>query len=490
MTQSYSFAALRKKQWRRSPQWETKLIVRILLILFALYIIGCFLLIGAGGYFILEKELPAQPPIDWVNQFLFYYLGLEWLVRFLMQQLPVTHIQQFILLPISKNRIVRNVLQRSLLSIYNSSLLFLFLPFAVVLAVKENAFLAASCWWLGVSFLVLTLGNLNFLVNKGKWFYPTAAFFLLAAILERTAVFSLAQLLGEGMQYVYKNPLATAVPAIIFIASYQLAFRLLKSNFYLDTALKKKQERRWGGELKSLDRFGLFGVMIKNDLRLLIRNVRVRQVLFGALMFLLYGLVFFPQAVYEKTTIEVFAALFTTGGFLMMFSQNIPAWDSSYFKLLQVQQFSMYDYLFSKWLLLVMSLLITTVLALPYLYFGQRVYGTIVAGSLFNAGLGTIIGLLSGALNHTPIKLHVRAKAFENTQNFNLTQFLFTLPKLALPVFIFWLPNHYFGYTYGLIALSVTGVLGLLFTRPLLKICAKLYQQKKHEMIQGFYKNE
>lgn len=490
MNQTYSFAALRKKQWRRSPQWETKLIVRILLIFFALYMIACFLMMGAGGYFILEKEFPAQSPIQWVNQFLFYYLGLEWLIRFLMQQLPVTHIQQFILLPISKNRIVRNVLTRSLLSIYNSSLLFLFLPFAAVLAVKENTFLPAVCWWLGVSFLVLTLGNLNFLVNKGKWFYPTISFLLLAVILERTGFFTLAELLGGGMQYVYEYPPAAVVPAIVFLGSYFLAFRLLKSNFYLDNALQKKQERRWGSDLKSLNRYGLFGVMIKNDLRLLFRNVRVRQVLFGAVMFLLYGLVFFPQSVYEETTMEVFAALFTTGGFLMMFSQNIPAWDSSYFKLLQVQRFSMYDYLFSKWLLLITSLLITTVLALPYLYFGRRVYATIVAGSLFNAGLGTIIGLLSGALNHTPIKLHVRAKAFENTQNFNLTQLLFTLPKLALPVLIFWLPNHYFGHTYGLIALSAAGVLGLLFTRPLLKICAKLYKQKKHEMIQGFYKNE
>ena len=490
MAQSYSFSSLRKKQWRRSPQWETKLIVRILVILFSIYMLACFLMIGAGGYFILEKRLPDQTPIQWVNQYLFYYLGLEWLVRFLMQQLPITHIQQFILLPISKRSIVKNVMRRSLLSAFNSSLLVLFLPFAIVLALKENHILATACWWLGVSFLVLTIGNLNFLVNKGRWFYPTILFFLLSVLFEQIGLFSVAKLLGKGMQYLYENPLALIIPALIFLGSYLLTFRFLKRNFYLDTALEKRKEKRWGGELKSLDRFGLLGKVLKNDIRLIFRNIRVRQVLSGALMFLLYGLIFFPQTMYEKSAMEVFAALFTTGGFLMMFSQNVPAWDSSYFKLLQVQRLSMFEYLLSKWMLFVFSILIGTILTLPYLYFGQRVYAAILAGSIFNAGLGTIIGLISGALNHTPVKLEVRAKAFENTQNFNLTQLLFVLPKLALPMLIFWLPYHYLGYTEGLIALSVVGLLGLLFTRPLLKYCALLYEQKKHEMIQGFDKNE
>ena len=489
MSKSFSFADLRKKQWRRSPQWETKRLIKIIIVFFALYMMGCFTLLGAGGYFILEKKYPTQSPIQWVNQFLFYYLALEWVIRYLMQQLPVTHIQQFILLPVSKKRIIKNVMTRSLWSAYNSSLLFLFLPFAIVLALKEGPWYAAFAWWLGVSFLVMTIGNLNFMLNKGPWFYPALGFFGVAALLEKMQLFSLAQLLGSVMQFVFEYPVGFVMPLLLFLGSYRLTFQMLERNFYLDTALQKKQERRLGGDLQFLDRFGVFGALLKNDLRLLYRNVRVRQVLFGALIFLFYGLVFFPQEIYRETVMEVFAALFTTGGFLMMFSQNIPAWDSSYFKLLQVQRISVYDYLFSKWLLLVLSLLIAALLALPYLFFGLRVYAIIVAGTLFNMGLGTIIGLLSGALNHTPIPLHIRAKAFENTQNLTLTQLLFTIPKIAVPMLIFWLPFHYFGYTTGVIVLSVFGLLGLICTRPLLQLCVKLYRQKKHEMIQGFYKN-
>ena len=490
MSDTFSFRSLRKKEWRRSPQWETKQIIRILLILFSLYMIVCFVLIGAGGYFVLQKEQPNQSPILLVNQFLFYYLGLEWGVRFIAQQLPVTRIQQLMLLPIRKKKIVKNVLFRSLSSAYNSSLLFLFLPFALVLAIKEGMWINAFCWWLGVSFFILSIGNLNFLLNKSRVFIPVMAVFVGAFFMERMGFFSVALLLGSGMQWLFENPVGLIGPLLVFTASYLSTRQFLLRNFYLDGVVQNKQESRWGGDLKTLNRFGVRGALLKNDLRLLTRNVRVRQVLIGALAFLLYGLLFFPQKIYQDTAMEVFAALFTTGGFLMMFSQNIPAWDSSYFKLYLTQRVPLYDYLFSKWLLLVLSLAVATLLAVPYVFFGFRVYAIILAGSLFNAGLGTIIGLISGALNHSPIQLHVRAKAFENTQNFNLTQMLLTLPKLALPVLLFWLPYHYVGYTAGLLTLGVSGLLGLLFTRPLLQLCVRMYQQKKHEMIQGFYKND
>jgi hypothetical protein len=186
---------------------------------------------------------------------------------------------------------------------------------------------------------------------------------------------------------------------------------------------------------------------------------------------------------------EVFAALFTTGGFVLMFSQNIPAWDSAYFKLLMTQRIPLYEYLYSKWLLLVVSVALASLLAIPYLYFGFRVYSLILAASIFNAGMGSFIGLISGALNHTPIQLNIKAKAFENTQNFNLTQFLFVIPKIAIPVLLYWLPNHYLGPPWGVVTLAGSGLWGLIFQKPILQLCVRFYQQKKYEMLEGFYKN-
>ena len=103
----------------------------------------------------------------------------------------------------------------------------------------------------------------------------------------------------------------------------------------------------------------------------------------------------------------------------------------------------------------------------------------IVAAGVFNFGFGSLINLFSGAYNVTPIKLNVKAKAFENTQGFNLTQMLFALPKLALPVVVFYIPNLFFGFYAGVIGLFIAGVLGFLFKNQLLTQIEKIYQSKK-----------
>ncbi|MDG1272150.1 MAG: DUF5687 family protein [Flavobacteriaceae bacterium] len=489
MFESVDFRSLRKKEWKRGAQWESKLIVRILIILFAIYMAICFFFIGIGGYFILEKKFPGQSPSGMANNFLFYYLGAELILRYMIQQLPITRIQHFMLLSIPKKRVVQNVLNRSLSSFYNSSLLFLFLPFAIVMAVKEENYLASAAWWLSISLLILSIGNIVYLLNKSRWFSPIAAGYASVVLLDKLEIFSVPKWLGEGMNRLLENPMWIGIPIVVFVLSYRLTKGHLIRNFYLDAALKKKREKMLAGELKAFNRLGLRGVFLKNDIRLLLRNIRVRQILFGAAGFLLYGLVFFPQEIYQESAMEVFAALFTTGGFVLMFSQNIPAWDSAYFKLLMTQRIPLYEYLYSKWLLLVVSVALASVLAIPYLYFGFRVYSLILAASIFNAGMGSFIGLISGALNHTPIQLNIKAKAFENTQNFNLTQFLFVIPKIAIPVLLYWLPNHYLGPPWGVVTLAGSGLLGLIFQKPILQLCVRFYQQKKHEMLEGFYKN-
>jgi hypothetical protein len=112
-----------------------------------------------------------------------------------------------------------------------------------------------------------------------------------------------------------------------------------------------------------------------------------------------------------------------------------------------------------------------------------------MAAALFNFGLGSMITLFSGAYNATPVKLNVKAKAFENTQNFSFTQLLFTLPKMVLPLIAFYIPYYFFSFNAGLIGLASMGLLGLIFQKQLINAIEKIYQNKKHETIQSFNKS-
>jgi hypothetical protein len=71
------------------------------------------------------------------------------------------------------------------------------------------------------------------------------------------------------------------------------------------------------------------------------------------------------------------------------------------------------------------------ILSTFYLIFGCKIYLYVLSGAIYNLGVGSIINLYSGAYYSVPIKLDVKAKAFSNTKAFNLTQLLFTLPKLG-----------------------------------------------------------
>ena len=89
----------------------------------------------------------------------------------------------------------------------------------------------------------------------------------------------------------------------------------------------------------------------------------------------------------------------------------------------------------------------------------------ILSGAFFNIGLGTWITLYGGLLNKQPLKLNVKAKAFENTQAFSGKQLLMILPKMILPVLLYLIPAHVFNSTLGLITLASSGILGIIKTK-------------------------
>jgi len=104
---------LSKKKFFRAPQWELKLAIRILIGIVVLYFLAAFLFLGVGIYFIAQKSAPEQNPVFLINQFLIYYFGIDLLIRYFVQNLPITDIKPLLIQPISKNKIVQGVLLRS-----------------------------------------------------------------------------------------------------------------------------------------------------------------------------------------------------------------------------------------------------------------------------------------------------------------------------------------------------------------------------------------
>ena len=480
-------------QWKetfRAPQWEAKMSIKVIMVLVTLYFLGAFVFGASMTYPILNKKILDREAVEVFNGIILYIFFFELILRFFLQQLPVTNIQTLILLPFKKRRIINNVLFRSVFSGFNTTPLIIYLPFAISMYRDDYLGTQVVAWWMALLLTTLCLNFLIYIINKNNLYFVLLLAVVAATVaLDLYTEFDLGHMTGALFDAVVAQPQLVGLFIFPLVLSYALVFYFLKRGFYMDAGLAKTKTAVQTGDYSFLNFLGEDALILKNDLRMIIRNVRPRQVVLMSFLFLFYGLIFFTQDIYRKQDfVMVFAGLFVTGGFCLTFGNYVPAWDSSYYKLLMTQNISYKKYLLSKWNLMVFVTAISTLLSLPYLYFGWDVMGIIIAGSLFNMGLNTWTTLFGGLMNKTPMKLNVKAKAFENTQSFSLNQFLLIIPKMVLPVLLYWLPAKFMGPTAGYLSLAGAGMLGIVFKNQLADWVTVLYLKQKHETIEAFNK--
>ncbi len=482
------FLSLEWKQFRRSSFFEKGIAIKILMLLAGIYFASIAILSGVGVFFIFEKALPGVDPFVSINNYMIYWVLADLALRYFMQQLPVMNIKPMLLLPIQRHSVIRFLLLKTSFSFFNILPLLFFVPLTVVLLVQGYQPLMVIGWFIGILAISFSINFLNFILNKN-----TAAFYVVMALLicfiglQYFVVFDITPYAGLLFYSFYELGYTVIFPLMLVGLLFRLNYNLLKSNFYVDGAVQARKEKFKNYNLEFLNRFGTLSTFLKNDVKMITRNARPKQVLLMSFLFLFYGLIFYTQETYrEMPAVLAFASMFVTGGFLISFGQLVPAWDSEYYKLMMSQNISYKKYLESKWLLMALACAASFFLCLPYIYFGWDIFAMIVAGASFNIGLNSFITLYGGALNRVPVELNQKAKAFSNTQGFNPTQLLISLPKILGPMIIFYVPYKLINFNAGIIALALSGVLGLVFKSYFLSSIEQLYQKNKYKTLKAF----
>ncbi len=482
------FLKLEWKQYFRSSHWQKGLAIKILMAFFALYFIVSFLVIGVGGYYILKKEFPEQDPLQIVNAYLLYALLGDLVVRYLMQKLPVMNIKPFLILPIKKSKLVHYVLAKSSFSAFNIFGLFFYIPFAVVL-INEGYNTTGVLGWLFFIILWIQSSNfLNFLINKNNVAFAIIAGILLACIgLQRFEIYDVTGFGGQIFDGIYSNPEYAFIGIVILAVLYQMNYKQLRNQVFLDEAVSKKVQEAKSADLSFANRFGDVAPFIKNDIRLIWRNKRTKTVFLMSFLFLFYGLIFFTQEVYRgMPAMLMFASLFVTGGFAFNYGQFIPAWDSAHYKMLMSQGFRYRKFLESKWILMVTMTSLLYLLSFPYLYFGVDIFLMITAGAIFNIGFNSLFLIFSGSFNRKRIDLE--KSAFGNTQGTSATQFIIIIPLMLFPMLLFWVFNKFVGANSGFYVVAAVGILGLVLKNYVMNFIEKKYIKDKYAMINAFGK--
>ncbi|MBC8755312.1 hypothetical protein H2O64_11545 [Kordia sp. YSTF-M3] len=484
------FLSLQWKEFTRSSAFQKGIAIKILLIFAALYFGAIALFAGIFLFFGIEEMFPNEDPMVIVNNFIIFWFLIDLVIRYFMQQMPVMNIKPLMIIPIKKGTIIHFLLGKTIISFFNIIPLLIFIPYSIVLLAQGYAPLHVIAWFISVMAITQALNFLNILVNKSNTvFYITLGLLATFAALEFFDIYKISEFFGVLFNGLYNHPYLVVLPIVLAAFLYYLNFDYLNKRFYLDGAISKEIKEVNASDLSWMDRFGKLATFLKNDVRMIWRNKRPRQVLMMSGFFLFYGLFFFTQKAYDDMPAMVaFASIFITAGFLFSFGQLVPSWDSEHYKMLMSQNIPYRKYLESKWYLMVLAVVISFILSTPYIYFGWDKFAMIAAGASFNIGINTFVTLFGGALNRVPIQLNEKAKAFSNTNGFNPTQLLIALPKMLLPVLLFYIPYFLTDYNLnaGIITLALSGVLGLVFRNFFLSQIEKVYQKGKYKTIEAF----
>ena len=479
------FIYLEWKAFSRSASFATNLALKILMGFIAIIYALALLVAGIGAFYGLKKM--NLDPLQEVNKYLIYYFLIDLAFRLLLQKIPVLNIRPLLTLPFKRPTIVNFSIGKTILSFFNSIHAFFFLPFTIVLLVEGYDVVSVILWHLAMMSLVYTNNFLNIiLTNKDNIFSVFLVILIALGGFQYYNFFNITNYTSVFFDGLFDTKGLFLLPVLALIGLYYYTFIYLKSNLYLDAGLSSKHEIAKTENLTWLNQFGTLGTFLKNDIKLIKRNKRSRTTVVMSILFLFYGLIFFKENSHQPEAMRIFAGIFVSGGFLFTFGQFVPSWDSSYYSLMMTQNISYKGYLSSKWWLMVIATFISTILASFYLYFGWQIYLVIVVGAIYNIGVNSHLVLLGGAYTKTPIDLQSSKGAFGDKKAFNTSAMLLTLPKLLLPVLLYWAGTSIMNPNLGLVFVAIAGVLGFAFRDKVFSIIEKIYRTEKHKTIDAY----
>lgn len=480
------FIWLEWKSFLRSASFGTNLAMKIIMGLVAVYFLACFAIMGTAAFFILEDM--EYEPLQTVNKFMIYYFAMDLMIRYFLQKMPVMNIRPLLTLPIKKGTIVHFSLGKTALSFFNWTHALFFIPFTVVLLAKGYGY-QAILWNIAMFALVYFNNFINILINnKDAVFYSVLVVFAGLGLTQYYNIFDITAYTQPFFQGMYDTNYLFLIPVILLVAAYYFSFQYFKSNLNLDEGLAKKSEVAQTENYTWLEQFGTLGTFLKNDIRLLRRNKRSKTTLIMSVMFIFYGLLFFTGSIeaYDNPAMKVFAAIFVSGGFLFTFGQFIPSWDSAYYQLLMSQNIPYKEYIKSKWWLMVIGTVASTLLASFYLYFGVHTYLIVVVAAIFNIGVNSHLVMLGGAFVKTPIDLTTSKQAFGDKQAFNVKTMLIAIPKMLLPMALYAAGYYLFSPNIGLLFVALAGVIGFMFRNYMFTKIEKIYKSEKYATIAAY----
>lgn len=481
------------KQAKRSPIFQKNLIVNIFL---GFIVLLLFLEFLVGGIYLGDKWhtiFPDVHPVTKFNSFLLYYFAFDIIIRFFMQTLPVLKIQPYLHLPIKKSSIIHYLLSKAFLNVFNFLPLLVFIPIAVFQVAGNYSVNQAWVWIISLFFVILSMNYLMVYMKKQLVAKPSVVGFfgliiLGLALLDRFGIFAISDISASIFDAIILSPILIVIPIGLFVFVYFLNFLFFKGHMYPEEMHVRKTKKVDSiSDFKYLKSLGQTGEMIGLDLKLIWRHKRTKSIVYMLPIFLLYGLIFYPNPdLKDSLSFKIFVGWFVTGGMMLNYLNYAFSYESNYFDAILAHNIDMRRYFRMK---LTMGMLISTfcyVVTIPYLYFGLDILLINTAMYIYNIGILSFILLYMATFNKNRMDLS-KGAAF-NYQGLGASNWLAMLPAMLLPIGLYHLFAFFDLPMFGIAINGVLGLIGLLFSKSIMEILVRQFEKRKYIMADGFRK--
>ncbi|MEI7487124.1 MAG: DUF5687 family protein [Chryseobacterium sp.] len=481
-----NFLRLEIKSFFRGTSVGVNLAMKIFRFIGILYFMAC-LVGGAFAVFYLIQSKMNADPIKVVSKFMIIVWAVDLIVKYMWQEMSTQNIKPFLTLNISKKTLVNYMLIKTFLSAFSWLNSLFFITFSIIALFNGYGFVEVLSWFIGVSLLFYLNNFINILFNnKETVAIVVGSIFIGLGLLTYYHIIPLLSYSEAFFYGFYTKPYLILIPIVLFSGLWWICFKHVFQEFYLDQGLEAKKEIGRTENIAFLNKYGVLGTFINNDIKLLRRNKVAKGIILGSFLFIFYGLLMFSSPVYKTPYMMMLMGLFVTGGFQFLFGQRVPAFDSSYYPLMMTLNVPYKEYLKAKWWLMNIVTGASMIIAIFYAYWGWEIYIAFFAAGLYNTGVNSQFTLWSGAFNKTQIDLNSREKRIGQKNSFNMKALLLLIPKMLLPMAVFGASKYFFGMTVGVVSIAILGFIGFLLREKIFDTIVRHYKKEKYSTLDAF----
>lgn len=436
----------------------------------------------------------ALEAFDWIDGGMIWFLILDFLTRFAMQETPAQNIKQYKLCDIPNSFLLHTFLFRMGLQPYNLFWAFFFIPFG----------------WLAIPQFYGVVGFVGFILGWWLMFVLNSYWYLFwRTLINRNYLFFILPLLiyaafayfgifyDEDHQWLFQgnillmrgfcqwNVLSWLFIVVFIIPLYIINYRLQKVAIYVEIAKTEMVKQVKTNNMTFLDKFGIIGEYLKLELKSMVRNLVVRkQFITGALcMLMLCGLFSFSDVYADMPFMRIFICVYCFTCLGVMTLTTVMCAEGNYIDGLMVRKETVLSLLKAKYYFQCMVLIVPFLFSLMPIMEGKITWLMALGCMFFTSGAVFPFIFQLAVYNDSTIHLNEKlTKAGRDTK----VQMIMSGIALFLPMLLMYILVQSFNDEVAAISMLTIGVIGTVLHPLWLRNIYNRFMKRRYRNMDGF----